>query len=256
LNTWSRSRYQALPLQQLHYFVIFGDIDESLPPLDSDRYRSIGVPEGVEMEFASRMESAELWEQFQKGPAWESLQSSSSSLGEAISQSPTCVVVRGQIADGDSLEPLANIVGVITALLDTGGHAVYDVLTATWFDSLTWRLSVFEPGLRGLSKLVVVHQEATKDNGYWLYTSGMRRFARPDVSFRHVQPSLVPACQKIVEYLVDGMLDGAVVPNGKILSFKASSEERDELNVRCDLAGGLDDQHFYNFYLEISIISK
>ena len=259
MNTWSRSQYQALPLQQLHYFVIFGDIDESLPPLDSLRYRSTGLPDGIELEFASREESPELWGQFQKGSAWEAFCETSATIVNAIQNSPTCVIARGQIADSDNFQPLGNLIGIITSLLDSGGIVVYDVLTATWFDSLGWKMSVFEPGLEGLAKLVAIEQESENDRESWIYTRGMRRFARPDVSFRSVPNNATAEAELLVEFLTYSMMDGAVIPDGKELVFKdlpATFSGDSPVKVRCNLAGGLDDPHFFNFYLEVSVVGR
>jgi hypothetical protein len=259
LNTWTRSQYQELPLQQLHYLVIFGNIDESLPPLDSVRYRSTGLPEGMELEFASREESPELWDQFQKGSAWELFCESAPTIVDAIKNSPTCVIARGQIADSDSLEPLGNVIGIITSLLDSGGIVVYDVLTATWFDSLGWKMSVFEPGLEGLAKLVVVQQEAENKEESWIYTRGMRRFARPDISFRNVPNDATAEAELLVEFLIYRMMDGAVIPDGKELIFKdlpLALSGASPLKIRCNLAGNLDDPHFFNFFLEVATVSN
>jgi hypothetical protein len=259
LNTWSRSQYQELPLQQLHYLVIFGNIDESLPPLDSIRYRSAGLPEGIELEFASREESPELWDQFQKGPAWVLFCESAPTIVDAITSSPTCVIARGQIADSDNLEPLGNIIGIITSLLDSGGIVVYDVLTATWFDSLNWKMSVFEPCLEGLAKLVLVQQEAENQDESWIYTRGMRRFARPDVSFRNVPNDAIAEAELLVEFLTYSMMDGAVIPNGKELIFKdlpPTLSGGSPVKILCNLEGSLDDPHFFNFFLQIAIVSS
>ncbi len=259
MNTWSRSQYQELPLQQLHYLLIFGNIDESLPPLDSLRYRSTGLPEGMELEFASREESPELWDQFQKGPAWELFCESAPTIVEAIKNSPSCVIARGQIADSDSLEPLGNVIGIMTSLLDSGGIVVYDVLTATWFDSLSWKMSVFEPGLEGLAKLVVVQQEAENQDESWIYTRGMRRFARPDVSFRNVPNAATAEAELLVEFLTSCMMDGAVIPDGKELVFKdlpPTLSGASPVKIRCTLAGSLDEPHFFNFFLQVAIVSS
>jgi hypothetical protein len=255
LSSWTRSQYQALPLQQLYYFVVFGDINESLPPLDSQRYRASGLPEGIELEFASREESPELWEQFQKGTAWEQFCLSSPTLVQAIQNSPTCVIARGQIPDSETLEPLGDVIGIITSLLDSGGVVVYDVLTATWFDSLSWKMSVFEPGLGGLAKLVSIEQETENEHESWIYTRGMRRFARPDVSFRNVPNSATAEAELLVEFLTNCMIDGAVIPDGKELVFKdlpATLSGVAPVKIRCSLDGSLEDSHFFNFFLKIS----
>ncbi len=263
MNNWSRSQYQELPLQQIHYLVIFGNIDESLPPLDSLRYRSTGLPEGMELEFASREESPELWEQFQKGPAWDSFCGSVPTIVGAIKESPTCVIARGQIPDSNSLEPLGNIIGIITSLLDSGGIVVYDVLTATWFDALNWKMTVFEPGLEGLAKLVVVQHEAEAQDASWIYTRGMRRFARPDISFRNVPNNAIAEAELLVEFLTYCMMDGAVIPDGKELVFKdlpptlsnTTLSNTSPIRIRCSLSGSLDDPHFFNFFLQVSIVT-
>jgi len=263
-----------MPLQQLFYFVIFGNIEESLPPFESNRYRTSGVPDGIELEFVSRDESLNVWEQFQIGPAWDAFRSSNPVLEQAMLQCPSCVIVRGQIPDGDTLEPLASTIGVITSLLDAGGIAVCDVLTASWFDTLDWKLSVFEPGMEGLAKLVVVNLERLDRNlpetgELWVYTRGMRRFARPDVSFTKLPANMTDLGKKLVEYLAYSMIDGAVIPNGKELFFRNTENDSvavehltaydpdysKGIRVRCELSGGLDDPHFFNFYLNLTIVS-
>jgi hypothetical protein len=219
LERWHRPLFVPLPLQSYFFFVLYGVLDESFPAIARADYRSCGLPEGLELAFHSLEDQPEFRNHFQSGADWERLCCESPEVVEAILQAPTCLVLRGELPDTDDLNSLRDCIGLIQFLLDHGGSAVCDVLTGKWYRGLDWRLQIFDEGLNAPSELVSYLSIEQPDGLLHLYTRGLRRFARPDLSMRRIQPEGELRSLAIVQHLTEALIAGGSIPDGKQLRF-------------------------------------
>lgn len=258
LEFWPRTRFTPLPLRSLFYYVLYGTIDEILPDIPTQTYRSLGIPEGLKLNYYKQDTNPEMWEQFQVGEIWKELQSKQSKLANSIEQAPHCIILQGELADTDNLDSLRDVIGLITYLFDCGATAVYDVLTESWFDLLRWRTSVFDRGIEAIASMVAIEAEfesttlsSNEPNSatpqlHWLYTRGLRKFARPDISVRQVPTDQMASVNQVIDFLVSSMIDGVVIPHQQQLNFPELG-----LRIITRLTGELSEPVFHNFVLEL-----
>ncbi len=248
LEHWPRPLFVPLPLSSYFLFVIYGVLDESFPAIDRAEYRSRGLPAGLELAFHSLEDRPELRNCFQSGPDWDRFCLEFPEVVEAIQQAPTCLVLRGELPDVDNLDSLRDCIGLIQFLLDHGGFAVCDVLTGSWYRGLDWRLEVFEEESNAPSGLVSYLSIEQPDGLLHLYTRGMRRFARPDLSMQCVQAIDESSCASMVQHLVQSLIAGGSIPDGQQLRFPELAQ-----SITCRWQGSLDDPHFHNFLIELEL---
>jgi hypothetical protein len=247
LERWPRPLFVPLPLQSYFFFVIYGVLDESFPAIAHVDYRSHGLPEGLELVYHSLKDRPELRNHFQSGPDWDRLRLEFPEVVESIQEAPTCLVLRGELPDTDHLNSLRDCIGLIQFLLDHGGSAVCDVLTGNWYRGLDWRLQVFDEGSDAPSGLVSYLSIEQPDGSLHLYTRGMRRFARPDLSMRCVLPGDESRSLAMIQHLVESLIAGGSIPEGKQLRFPELST-----SVTCHWQGSLDDPLFHNFFIGLA----
>ncbi|MDZ4851370.1 MAG: hypothetical protein SGI77_18940 [Pirellulaceae bacterium] len=251
LESWPRPHFVQLPLSGLYFFVVYGALEETYPTIPQQEYQSNGLPNGLQLLYHSLGERAELRMHFQHGASWENFCRESPIVVDALQQSPTCLALRGELPDANHLDSLRDCIGLIMYLLDHGGTAVVDVLTGNWYGPLDWRLKVFDGGIAGSNSLITFQSIEEQPGKRHLYTRGMRRFARPDLSIENVDAADESSRQAILEYLAQSMIAGGSIPNGQALSFP-------ELGIEftCHWQGGLEDPKFYNFYIRLTAIHK
>ena len=248
LEHWPRPLFVPLPLQSLFFFVMYGVLEESFPAISRADYRTLGLPEGLELAFHSLEERPELRSHFQSGSPWEQFCIDAPKVVEAIQHAPTCLVLRGELPDADHLNSLRDCVGLIQFLIDHGASAVCDVLTGCWYRGLHWRLRIFDQGPAASIAFVTFLSIVQPDGTLQLYTRGMRRFARPDLLIRGHGPSDEATCMAMIQRIVEAMIAGGSIPEGQTLRFPELG-----MSVTCRWQGGLDDPLFYNFWIELAI---
>ncbi len=246
LERWPRSLFVPIPLRSFYFFVSYGTLDETYPPIPHDRYRSRGLAEGLELSFFSLEDRPELKSDFQRGAGWEEFLASSAQTVESIQHASACLVLRGELPDADHLDSLRDSIGLIMFLLDHGGTAVCDVLTGSWYSSLDWRLRIFDEGAEASKALVALHSIEQPNGRLHLYTRGLRRFARPDLSMEDVRLDEEASRLKIIDHLVDGLIAGGSIPDGQRLHFPEF-----DTSVVCRWQGSLDDPQFFNFQVDL-----
>lgn len=248
LDSWPRPFFVPLPLKSFYFFVIYGTLDETFPAIPTEAYRSLGLPEGLELNFHALEDRVALREEFQHGTGWERLCSEAPQAVNAIQEAPACVVLRGELPDAEDLDRLRDCIGLIMFMLDNGGEAVCDVLTGDWYSSLDWRLLVFEEEHAAANSLIAFHSIEQLDGKLHLYTRGMRRFARPDLSIEDVQPEDESSRVAILSHIASNMIDGGSIPEGQQLQFPDL-----DVSLTCHWQGSLDDPLFYNFWLRLQL---
>ncbi len=249
LEHWPRPLFVSLPLQSFFFFVIYGVLDEAFPAIPHAVYRSLGLPDGLELAFHSLEERPELRDHFRCSSGWEQFCIDSHQIAEAIQLAPTCLVLRGELPDANHLNSLRDCIGLIQFLLDHGGLAVCDVLTGNWYRSLDWRLSLFDERVDASSALVAFLSIEQPDGRLHLYTRGLRRFARPDLSMYDVDQNDESTCMEIIQHLVQSLIAGGSIPDGQQLHFPELGS-----SITCRWQGSLDDPLFHNFSIALKAI--
>jgi hypothetical protein len=188
---------------------------------------------------------------FQRGTGWDQFLIDAPQAAEATQNAAACLVLRGELPDAEQLDTLRDCIGLIMFLLDHGGSSVCDVLTGNWYHSLDWRLRVFDEREDASSALVAFFSIAQPNDRLQLYTRGLRRYARPDLSLSDVRPDDEASRMLIIQHLARCLVVGGSIPDGQQLHFPELAT-----SVTCRWHGGLDDPFFYNFWLELKVESN
>ena len=192
LPTWPRKYYSPDGGQPFLFYVVYGDI-ETNAPLDGQRYRSAGVPDGLDlMHYGPGSNHPEVPGTFRDGYLWDEFQVADPVLAAMVAQCKSCLVLRGEPTDATTLNYLRDAVGLITYLLDQGGVCVYDPLMFRWWGAEQWRKTILEPAAAVPRQHTVTLYSAEENDPTkkWFHTRGMRKFGRPDISVHDVRPEL------------------------------------------------------------------
>ncbi|WP_049623870.1 hypothetical protein [Frateuria defendens] len=245
--SWPRPYWQPGDEEALLQFYVFGKFDTDLA-IPAARYGSDGLPEGVELQ---RFQNAVLrrWEGYPLiGALGALLKEDAPEVYEQARLAPEVLVVRGRIADRDSLDYLRDTLGVIAALLDVGGKSVLDPQILSLHDADTWRRRYLVPGGAPPRShvLIVCREDEAAPGRFHVHTRGLRKFGRPDVSLRNVPESATSQagllCERLVEMLALGarFADGQELEVGGVFGSPV---------VR--LSGDYEDPHFNNRTVEM-----
>jgi hypothetical protein len=168
-------------------------------------------------------------------------------LATDVSASDQCLVLRGVVPDPPTLDYFRDAVGLVMALLESGGTAVFDPHMFKWWSASEWRDLAFEPaGAVPRHHVVILVSDEPGGRSRWYHTRGMIKFGRPDVSVRNVPPALEAAVRELCERFVDMQAFGAVIAEGQEIKMDALPR-----GWRCRHGGSLDDPDFNNRHVEI-----
>lgn len=238
---WSRAADNAMLL----YFV-FGAFAEELK-LDLSAHGSRGLPQGVEMRRIPRAMLAHWDGHPLRGALGDVLRVDDPDAFKAARAAPECLMLRGELADSDSLAYLGDTLGVIEALLEAGGVAVADPQILGIFPADAWRKR-YRGDARAAPRnhvLILCHDDA--DGAAWIKTRGMRKFARPDVSIRGVPRGGVQRAGAVAAQLVELEARGMQFGDGSIVSLEGLPQ-----GLGVTRAGALDDPAFNNRHIEVT----
>jgi hypothetical protein len=243
-STWSRPRYQPGGNAAVLRYLVYGRFKEPLE-VSSPKYRTNGLPKGVEVRRLKRPRDAEFLDTFLAGPF--QLTQDLPKLARAVRAAPEGVLVQGEIADPKALDYLRDTVGVITALFDSGGVAVYDMHARRWHSAATWRQEIFDPnGPVPRQHVSIIISDEKEPGKEWIHTQGLRKFGRPDVSVRNVpaqyHDAIIDLCNRFIEMLAFG----AMVPDGQPIKLRSLPP-----GMTCHHRGSVDDPDFLNSRVEI-----
>ncbi|TAL82367.1 MAG: hypothetical protein EPN74_17405 [Rhodanobacter sp.] len=243
---WPRPYWQPSDEKALLQFYVFGKFEQELQ-IPSPRYGSPGLPEGVEIQ---RFQNAVLrkWDGYPlNGALGDVLREDSPQAFELSRIAPEVLVLRGEIADGESLDYLRNTLGVLAGLLDTGGSTILDPQILGLFGAEHWRRHYLVEGGAPSRHHVLILCNADDVAGHsWIRTRGMRKFGRPDLSIRNVPERAVDRAGLLCEWLVELQSLGAHFSDGQSLDVEGLPGG---LVVR--LGGSRDDAHFNNSHVEL-----
>lgn len=168
-------------------------------------------------------------------------------LARTVESSEECIILRGVVRDPHSLDYLRDAVGLVMALVDSGGIAVFDAHAFQWWSGEEWRLKVFEqPFVAPHQHVSLMASEEQEPERRWYHTRGMIKFGRPDLSVHNVEPELEAGVEALCNRLIESQVLGAVVAEGEAVRMRSLPP-----GWRCRHRGSLDDPDFNNRHIEI-----
>jgi hypothetical protein len=247
LPDWPRQHYSQPGAKPFLFYVVYGRFGE-LPALSPSTYRSAGLPDGFQLSSYDRGQHADVLRRFLEGYVWESFRERNAGLAEEVNQSSACMILRGEIDDGPTLNYLRDVVGLLTFLLDNGGITVYDPWMFHWWEPEQWRERIFAPAGPVPRHHVVILTSEESDRGLtWFHTRGMRKFGRPDLSVHHVPPKYHEAVIDLCERFIEFQAFGGVIEEGKAIRMRDLPS-----GMICHHQGDVNDPDFNNVQVEIS----
>ena len=155
-------------------------------------------------------------------------------------------MLRGELADADSLAYLRDTLGVVAALLDVGGVAVVDPQILEMFSADDWRARYAGDAMAVPRSHVLVLCQDDVGGTAWIKTRGLRKFARPDVSIRRVPQADVQRAGAVAARLADLQARGMRFGDGSTVDVEGLPG-----GLKIKRGGSLDDPEFNNTHLEI-----
>jgi hypothetical protein len=216
-EAWPRPYWQPSDETIVLHFYVFGRFAEDLA-IPAARHASRGLPDGVALQRFGH-NALRGWEGYPlKGALGELLKEDAPAAFDLARAAPEVLVVRGELADRDSLDYLRDTLGVLAGLLDVGGQAVLDPQILTLFDAAAWRGHYLVPGGAPPRNHVLILRNAAGEEGRsHVHTRGLRKFGRPDLSFEHVPDAHADQAGMLCERLVELQALGAHFAEGQPL---------------------------------------
>ena len=248
IRSWLRPYFETSGGEPSLFYVVYGSFTGRLQ-LDAARYRSSGLPEGLNLGIYSLSEHGETVEAFRTGYFGQWLWEMDPALAAAVTAAPACAILRGELADSPTLDYLRDVVGLVTCLLDAGGLAVLDPQAFQWWSSAKWREAIFEGAGSNLKQhvTILVSEDETAPGRNWWHTRGLRKFGRPDLSVRRVPPGAQPGVEKLLNRFIDLAALGYVIPEGQSIRLEGVPA-----GMTCHHGGDLDDPEYNNVHVEIT----
>ena len=248
LNSWPRQHYVPGGADPLLHYGVYGQFSGGLN-VSRSRHHTNGPPEGLNISQLDRESNPGVLEEFY-ADHFGVLLSEQKDLEAAVHAAPQCLVLMGGISDPDSLDYLRDTIGMITAMLESGGVGVYDPLQIRWWTAEDWKKIVFDPGSTPSEAQVVIlttpEEESERDGKTWIHTRGVRKFGRPDLSVRGVPADARKDAIGVVNRFVDMQIQGAIIPEGQAIRMAGIPD-----GMTCHHAGDVDDPDFNNVHVEI-----
>lgn len=246
LDSWERPHYERTDAQAFLFYVAFGDIAVDRA-MSRSRYRSEGVPDGVEVRLFNVEEDEDYIAGFRSGYLWDRLLEDAPTLAHAVETAPGCALVLGTLDDPPTLDYLRDCVGLLTHFTDNGACAIYDPQMFQWWAPEDWREQIFDPaGPVPRQHTTILVSDDDIPGRMWIHTRGLRKFARPDISVRHIGPAwvdrIVEMCNRFIEHQAFGM----VIPEAEEIAMEGLPP-----SGRAYHGGHLDDPQFNNLHVEI-----
>jgi hypothetical protein len=238
---WSRDAANAL----LVYFV-FGAF-AAQPGLDRAMDGGHGLPAGITLQRFSKAALAHWAGHPLHGDLGAVLKQADPEAFAAARQAPECLLLRGEVPDRRSLAYLRDTLDVIGALLKAGGVAVVDPQILEILSAEAWRVHYAGAARAAARGHVLILCDQEGDGRAWIRSRGMRKFARPDISIRHVPQADARSAGAIAARLVELQVNGMRFGDGSTVDVDAIPG-----GLRVTRRGSPDDPVFNNTHLEIT----
>jgi hypothetical protein len=248
LPHWPRKRFEPGGGKAMVFFALYGKFPEPIQ-VSAEKYRTAGVPPGVRIKKVTRAEMPEF--PFTGAGIGRLLQPARPGLFAEIQQAPECMIISGELEDPPDLNYLRDTFGLVMYFLESGAQAVLDPQKIALYSPILWRQEIFGPNPPELLNNAVLLVSPEAAGTKWLHTRGMRKFGRPDISFRGVESEQETAAIELCRRLIVLEGEGARVRDGE--QFQADGFDGP---LACRVAGDLEDPDFNNTHLEISVISR
>ena len=220
---WEREYYQPEAGDAELSYLVFGRLTADMD-VDAATYRTSGAPKGLEMELFDREAHAEWLESLFEGYAG-ALLSEEPTLDATVRAAPKVALLSGAVEDPETLDYLRDTVGVVTALLDRGGVAVFDAIALRWWSPEEWRETIFDPSApEPIEQITLLASQ--EEDGFWLHSHGMAKFGRPDLSARGLAQEDLDTYAGFFEALATMLAGGATIPDGQRLRIGGTKVER------------------------------
>lgn len=245
LPHWERPHFKPGGGAARLFYKVHGVLGGGLD-LSRTRYRCAGIPAGIDINRHAADSDA-----FAFGLDYtfaKELRRTALDVYEAAVAAPQAVVLRGAIADPPDLDYFRDVIGVITALLDAGGVAVFDPFMLRWWTPAAWREQVFEPAIAAPRHhaVILLSEDEQNPGCTWVHTRGLAKFGRPDLSVRGVDREFVPSAVDLSDRFIEMLAFGAIVPDGQEIRMSTWPS-----GWTCHHRGSLDDPDFNNVHLAI-----
>jgi hypothetical protein len=245
LPSWPRKYFEPKGGNPFLFYVVFGEIDQSVP-LSASHYRVAGVPDELEVVSYGPGSNPDGVHSFCEGYLWNNLKLTDPELAGKISRQKSCFVLRGDFRDPATLDYLRDTIGLITHFLDCGGVAVFDPHMFKWWSSENWRTQIFEPAAAVPRHHVIILTSNDENSTTWFHTRGLRKFGRPDISIPKVGGEWKEAAIELCNRFIEFQAFGGVIKEGKEIEMKNFPN-----GFRCHHRGDLDDPDFNNVHVSI-----
>lgn len=247
LDSWPRPYFQPRGGDAHLFYKVHGSF-QGAPAVSRSKHRTSGVPAGCELQLYSRASHPDVLDIGLKG-GWigDDFRAHAPLLAQAVEATDQCLVLKGVVSDPPDLDYFRDAVGLVTALLESGGIAVFDPHQFKWWSADEWLERAFAPaGAVPRHHVAILVSEEPDGRSRWYHTRGMIKFGRPDLSVHHVPQALEGAVEDLCNRLIELQAFGGVIAEGQEIRLRSLPE-----GWRCSHAGDLDDPDFNNRHVEI-----
>jgi hypothetical protein len=247
-QSWTRDFWRPGGGDAFLFYAVFGKLPPSFD-VPAQKYRTRGLPSGVEVRHFSRSRNADYIAGLTEGYAWEELSERDPSLAAKVAAAEDCLVVAGTVSDPDSLRYLRDTIGFVTYLLDASGVALLDLQTWWWYSPSRWHEQIFDADVFDPYRHVVILISPQDDASgrFWFHTRGMRKFGRPDISVHdvaaHEQDTVARFCNALIAHQASGGIIGE--------EQRIRMTNPDWIGI-AHHAGDVDDLNFNNVHIEVT----
>ncbi|MBS2026463.1 MAG: hypothetical protein JST54_01045 [Deltaproteobacteria bacterium] len=218
------------------------------PEVSRERHRCAGIPDGCELQIYAHGQQPDVLK-IGLDDNWigKEFRRTDGALASAVEATTQCVVLRGVVPDPASLDYFRDSVGLVMALLESGGIAVFDPHMFKWWSASEWRERAFEPAAAvPRHHAVLLVSEEPDGKRRWYHTRGMIKFGRPDISVHNVRPEQESGVTELCNRFIELQAFGGVIPDGQEIRMKGLPA-----GWSCSHAGSLDDPDFNNRHVEV-----
>lgn len=219
-------------------------------PVLCQRYRIGEIPLGLETRWYDCASHRDTLDSFRTGYLWDEFSGCEPELATRVASQDACIVMRGEFPDTSTLDYLRDTIGLVTHFLDHGGVAVYDPQMFRWWTPGSWHEQIFAPAEAVPHHHTVILVSSEEEDTEWIHKRGMRKFGRPDLSFRGVTRELRSGAIEVCNRFIEFQAFGGSIAEGSEIEIPALPR-----GLRCFHRGNLDDPDFNNVHVAIERIA-